>query len=269
MSRTCPNADEWVRYVDGEVTANRSEALEAHAEGCSRCRAELEQLRALTADIAALPAAPDEDRVARVMHQIRRGDAPAPARASRRPLFALVGAAGLAAVATLLFLMARPSHQESFQARGGPAIPSLRRNVGLSLYADGRPLEQRAAVGPETVYTLGYTNLFQDPRDRVYLLLFAVDAAGDVHWLYPGYTDPGTDPEAILLEPAATETLLPESVLLDAPKPGPLRIVAVLGAAPLPVSAVESLRPAQLVLPSLQARWPERELREMSTRVER
>ncbi len=268
MTQRCPPDEEWVRFVDGEVTANRAGELAAHTDDCRRCRRQVEELRALTKDIAAPIAEPDSEAVARVMREVRGADGPAAARSARRPLWVLAGAAGVAAVAAVLLLMARGEPESEFRARGGPSMDTIRRNIGLFVYADGQPLRQDAEVRPEAAYQLGYTNLFQDPRDSVYLLLFAVDSAAEVHWLFPGFTDPESDPAAILLSRAASEVMLPDSVVLEAPPPGPMRVVAVLGDTPLSVSDIESLKPAQLRLPALQARWPQREMREITARVQ-
>lgn len=63
-------------YLDNEVSAPVRRAIEAHVGSCDGCRARLDELRRLSAGIAALPSVPVSDDLARaVRRRIRQGDA--------------------------------------------------------------------------------------------------------------------------------------------------------------------------------------------------
>ena len=88
-------------------------------------------------------------------------------------------------------------------------------------------------------FTARYDNLVTDRP--VYLMIFALDAADDVHWIFPGYPDASSDPAAVLLEPGARARALGEVVQLDAPAVGALRVMMVFSSQQRRVKAVESL----------------------------
>lgn len=93
-------------------------------------------------------------------------------------------------------------------------------------------------------------------------MAFAIDESGAVHWLYPGYVDPASDPAAIRLAYATVETPLAESVQLEGVSAGRLRVVVLKSTEPLTVHAIESLAPADLELEALRRRFPRALLRE-------
>jgi hypothetical protein len=100
-----------------------------------------------------------------------------------------------------------------------------------------------------------FTNL--SDQSPAYLLLFAVDSGGQVHWLYPAHTDAAKDPEAVRLAYALEPTPLPESVALESPSRGPMRILSIVSRQALKVSAVDPLPPTKLTEEALRARWPD------------
>jgi hypothetical protein len=81
---------------------------------------------------------------------------------------------------------------------------------------------------------VSYTNL--GPQPFRYLMVFAVDVAGDVFWLYPGYNRLDSDPISVEIE--AGRAPLPE-VIHHNPHPGQLTIHGVFTRSPLKVSEVE------------------------------
>ena len=202
---------------------------------------EAELVRALRAPVAP----PVERLVARVMARLPA--APAPRRA-RWPALALALAA-----AAVLMLYLRPRVDDwRVTARGG-APSDLARLVGVELYALGGelvPLAPGTAVAPDTAYVAAYRHAGRAPA---FALVFAVDSAGEVHWLYPAFTDPARDPLSLALAPAPLPQLLAEAVVLDAPAPGPLTLCALVTPAPLRVSEIER---APHSLAALRARWP-------------
>jgi len=246
---TCPSRAEWLRHVDGEVTANRAAELVAHGQTCAACRGELDALDTLVRDLRAPAAPPSPWMVARVMARLDEPVAAAPRR--RWPFAAALAAAAIAVLAVLAW----PGSPDDMPARGGGG-GGIERTAGVELYALGgelHPLTDRAVVASDTAYVGSYRNIGATPA---YALVFAIDAARELHWLYPAFTDPATDPPAVRLGPAHAPTLLPESVVLDHPAPGPLTFVVVIADHPLHVSDVERIPPDARTVPALRARWP-------------
>lgn len=263
----CPDIAEWTHLVDGEVSANRSAEMERHAAACRQCARHFEETRALLADVAAsLPS--DAGSVARVMRAL--DEAPAASTRTRSwhsfALGALAGGALVAAAAAVLFFVSGPTDQPgTFVARGSGADATLERNVGIEIHADGAPVVDGRRLAADAPLTASVRNLFHDRR--VYMLLFAIDARGDVHWIFPGYTDPATDPQAIALPRADRDTPLGESVVFDRPAPGLLRIVVVLSFERLRVSHIETTAPTDRDPDALRDRWPDADIRTLTVTV--
>ncbi len=259
----CPSRDEWLRRFDGEVTANRLVELDAHADHCTSCRREVTTLddlaRALRAPAPGVPA----DMVTRVM--ARLDDPPAPAR-HRWSL--LIG--GLVAAAALAVFIAvdRSGERSDFTARGH-VTRDLGRQTGIELYALGgelRPLGEGSRVARDTAYVASYRNLREDDA---HALVFAIDSAREVHWLYPAYSDPATDPASVALAAARSPVLFTETVVLDDVALGPLAIVTVISEQALHVSAIEQLPRDARTADVLRARWPDAVVRVTTIEVER
>ncbi|HVJ94325.1 MAG TPA: hypothetical protein VM580_31270, partial [Labilithrix sp.] len=87
---------------------------------------------------------------------------------------------------------------------------------------------------------------------RARALVFAVDSASTIHWLYPAYTNADEDPESIVLEPTKTERPFETSVILEAPTSGTLRIVSLVTEQALHVSDIERRPPALLSREALE-----------------
>jgi hypothetical protein len=274
---TCPDRNELIEYREREASERRAGELREHVAGCPACQARLDALTRLIDDLRAPVAVPGPHAVA---HMMRRLAAPArPPRRAWPPLAAFA----TAALAALALMIVRPwrSDDGTFTPRGGgPALApghvtaeAIAREVGTTLFTlagpdsraeppltlagpDGRaePLAAGARVAPATAYVVGYRNLSR--AVALHALVFAVDAAHDVHWLYPAYTRADDDPEAIALPPTDTTRLLAETVVLDGVPPGPLHVITIIGTDRLRVSAIEPLRGDQLAASALQRRFP-------------
>jgi hypothetical protein len=74
----------------------------------------------------------------------------------------------------------------------------------------------------------------------VYLMVFAVDAEAEVHWIVPGWSDPAQNPRSVLLPPSSA---LPASAgrTPEGPAAGKLQLRSLLSRAPLDVHSVEAL----------------------------
>lgn len=268
MSPTCPDPQELARLLDGELTENRAARLRAHAAGCAGCAAELEaQQRLLEGLRAPLPGLPSDGALAAVMERLDAADAAAGARARRRPgRLAWGGLAAAAAAAVLLVAVsAAPVRRDDGFAPRGAAV-AWDRKVGVELWAlEGQP--RRLAPGdrlPSGVPVVAsYSNV--DPAPA-WLLAFALDARGEVHWLYPGWIDATQDPAAVRLEGSVVQRALAESVVLEEVPDGPLRLVTVVTRAPRRVSEIEAALPADRTPEALRRRWPDARVDELPVR---
>lgn len=265
----CPNESELVSFVDADLSPERLARVEQHLEVCSACAKQVVALNELVADVAAELPQPAWDVGAHVDDVMKRLDAPAKSAAgSQRAWWG--GALAVAAAAALFVTTRQPGSDAApaeLVARGAHAASSLSRDVGVQIYAqDGalRPLGAASVIGPRTALTAGLRNLGDQPA---HVLLFAVDAKNDVHWLAPEFTVPGSDPQAVTVAAATAEQLLPSSVVFDDLAPGSLRVVAVITAQPTRVSQVESLGPQQLSDSGLMARFPRAEVRQILLQV--
>jgi hypothetical protein len=100
-----------------------------------------------------------------------------------------------------------------------------------------------------------------------YLMVFALDARGEIHWAYPGFEDAKTDPVAVRLEPLQMNRVLPDSVMLDDLLAGPLDLVTIVSREPLRVSRIESLSVSERSVASLRTRFSSARIESMSLRV--
>ncbi len=263
MNNPCPSNQEWLSLVDGEATENRAAELRAHADGCSRCARELEMQRQLVRDLAA-PVPVSADAVQSVMRKLEHAERPAPRFGWRR--WALGGGA-LAAVtvAALLILPATGGDRGVFTARGH-RVPWARK-VGVEVWAidhSPRKLEAGAALSPATGIVASYHNV---DADVAYLMVFAIDARGEIHWAYPGFEDAKTDPVAVRLEPLQVNKVLPDSVMLDDLAAGPLELVTLISHEPLRVSRIESLPVSDRSAAGLRTRFSTARIESLSLRV--
>jgi hypothetical protein len=250
---THPTEAALIRFLDGDLTENESNALRSHLPACADCARRTDELRQLVATLALPAKATDgEDEAAAVLRKIRLAGAAAPAPRFRAWLW---GSSSLlaAAAALLLFVRVRPAPSpDQFTARGGAVQPELARKVGVDL---------EVALVDHTARVSGvYRNLLDRPA---HALVFAVDARDQVHWIYPSYTDEKTDPAAVVLPPRTTHAFA-DGALLDAPAAGRLRIVTVVSPASLRVSDIEQLRAEGRTAAALRDHFPSSDVREQS-----
>jgi len=269
VTRHDPTVDEFARYLDGELSENRAAAIREHLAGCASCRDALVLERQLMADLAAPVAVPDAERVARL---VRRLDAAPVRRIVPRWLWP-----GCAAVATLAavvwFVTTRsPDDAGELAARGKDhsgetAGSAIARRAGLAIYSvspDRVRLDDGSRVAPGAAYALSYRNRHAEP---LYVLAFAVDAQGAIHWLTPAYVDPSTDPLASPVPWSDHETMFSDSVVFDDIPAGRLRIVTIMSPIRERISVVERLLPAELSRAALAARWHDAVVREVTVEV--
>lgn len=261
----CPEPQELLCWIDGEVTENRGAELRAHLMNCRQCTREYQEQRQMVSRLAApIPGVPSPGAVQAIMRRLDSA-----AEHDRRNVFWrswAFGAGGLAAAALVVVLSLRPfGESNTFQARGAPA--AWAKKVGVDFWildAKLRKLTNGEIIGSDAPFVASYRNLEVTPA---YLMAFAVDAGHEIHWLYPAFDDPRTDPSSVPAEAARSEALLPDSVVLEGVPAGPLRIVSIVSAEPLRVSSIETLLADQRDLESLRKRWPMARVEELLLRV--
>ncbi|MGE0870743.1 MAG: anti-sigma factor [Kofleriaceae bacterium] len=269
MSSSCVEPGELGRYLDGELTANRSNAVRAHVATCAACGRAIESERQLIADLAAPVPQRTDELVRRVMTKLDAPATPAPRRAA--PRFVWAGALAAAAMLTV-FVATRSTNREQFTARGPSVTADVRqelaRHVGVTAFVS-QPAKRQLAdgdrVADNAAFMFSFRNLYSTAR--VYFIAFAVDAKDDVHWFYPAYVDATTDPLAIELARADAETLLPEAIELEDVAPGPLRVITIASPIPLRVSQIERLPAPELTRNALEARWRDAVIRELHLQI--
>lgn len=262
MTQPCPDSQALLRWIDRESL--EGEAIARHVATCATCTARADVLGRVIGDLRAPTHPTSPEAVRRLM---RRLDEPRPRRV---PVWTWMAGAVVALATCVLVLRGGAIAPDAgFHARGGTG-DALERWVGTTVYALQPPsaltaLAAEADVHADTAFTLGYRNLVRDRA--MWLLVFAVDAAGEVHWLYPGYAAVADDPEAMRLAITEGETLMSESVTLDRPASGRLRVVSLISPEPLRISAIEGLAPGELTLAALQERFPAAAISELPLQV--
>ena len=267
MTAPCPEPEELFQWLDGETTTNRARQLEAHLAGCPQCRRERAAQERLIARLGEPPQPPDPRDVQAVMARIR-GQPPLQ-RPSWKPAWRVaLAAACLVVLGVTLWQARQEPAPERFAARGGSTAPALHRLTGVDLLSAGQPpvlLRPGAVLRPETPLFARYRNLGEAPA---FLLLFAQDAAGELHWLYPAYLTTEDDPLSVELAPLARDTPMSEAVVLERPAAGPLHVFALVTPEPLRALDVEGLEQRPLTEALLRARWPEAVLTHWNLMIE-
>jgi hypothetical protein len=252
----------------GDATVNEREALLKHAQTCAICAAARARQQSLIADLAAPPRLQEsaQDFLAGVVARTTQPRAET-AHASR-PRTARMLWPGLAvlSVAAALALLCLPSGDrgdtERVQARGGNSGPVAERATASAdvFLAEGKTLTSLTAATLHAGDRLAVR--FSNPSTQAaYLLAFAIDSRDEVHWIFPAYSDGATNPRSLALAETRAPVMLPETVELDQPAPGALRVVSIVSRSSTTVLEVEKLLAARRGQP-LERVFPESSLRE-------
>ncbi len=199
-----------IRYLLGEMTRSESEETERLVADSRRAQQRLAELRAMTDELGRPPGwVASVDLTAAVEQQIRKGAATTPARQPRRAIWWSAGlATAVAAVAVALVIAPWRSHEPGEPRAKGGAASDPDRWVGIALRTGGgEPIGERI---PRGELAITYTNL--GPRPYSHLMVFAVDATGEVRWFYPAWQDAAANPTAIAIEAGVADRLLPDAV---------------------------------------------------------
>jgi hypothetical protein len=121
---------------------------------------------------------------------------------------------------------------DGFRAKGHA---SDAQDVTLVTMRDGAPARITDRMRTSDAVLVAYTNAGRAPARA--LALFAVDARGEVFWLYPAYTDVARPPSSIPID-AGVSVELPDAVRHDFVAGG-LRFVALFTLSPVSVIDIE------------------------------
>lgn len=190
-------------HFEGTLDPAGERAMREHLPTCAACHAHYRRRLLLARlDPQALSA---EDRLGR---GLGLGARPAP-RARVRLSWAAAAATGLAVAAAALWMLRTAPTDEGFAARGGGPVQAS--SSALHVYRVNEagppsPLLDTLHAGDELAFA------YENPEQKPYLMLFAVDELANVYWFYPAWTEASADPKAIAakLEPGVHE--LPEGI---------------------------------------------------------
>jgi hypothetical protein len=237
-------------YFEGEVTPSEGAAIEAELAESPRARRQLARLREIGEALAA--PIPEIEKVDLVIPWKRAAAARSRSGWDGWPRIPGMLAVAAAIVAVTFAAVRRPEPDE-FRAKSALGGNSRERWSGIRVYrvdSAGEatrlndPLDSKgeARLNDRFRVTDGllfsYTNL--GPRPLDHLMVFGIDAGGQVRWFYPAYDQEGTNPESIAIKKGDADVPLPDVVHHDF-TPGPLAIHAVFTDRALRVLDVEAL----------------------------
>jgi hypothetical protein len=226
---TCPAKEALVAWIDEQVRPDQARVLATHVQSCALCADEVKRLRAAVGQLAQLELAQEAPAFTSALLTKLR------ARPAKRPL-----APALAVIAALAACLVVWQQQRGFEPRGGGSAIDSR--LGFEVYVHEPGLASaRLQAGQRLALTAGYSFVVVNrSQEQQYLMLFALDARAAVHWFYPAFLDPKSDPRSLLVPAAPQVRALPEGITPDRSAPGPVRFVALFTAAPLRVADVEA-----------------------------
>lgn len=238
-------------YLEGVLTTAQGESLEGEIARSHEARGELAELRQLRARLAAPLAEEDDFDVSAAVRKGVDAELAAPPTSPQRGRGAGYVAAFAACAALAITAYAwkdPPSSESEFRAKAAHAGKDAERWSGIHAFRvrDGaapQPLDGRLSREDGLLFT--YRNEGSAPYR--YLMIFALDAAGEVRWFHPAYEQAGTDPESIPITVTSGDAVLP-AVIHHHPGEGPLELYALFTHGPLRTSSVEawlSARPAR------------------------
>lgn len=228
MSTACPRTGEVDRHFARQLAPAAERALREHLPTCPACTDRYERhlrLEQVSADGASAKARLSAGLGLRVQEP-------------RRPRWVWAGVAGAALAVGLgaLFLRPPPPPPDwpEMAARGAAAS-----RVALEVYrlrpgAPPLPSPSEMKSGDELAFA------YRNAAGRKYLLVFAVDRQGQVHWYHPAWTDAATNPSAISIQASDQVHELGAAVQVSL-SPGPLTINGWFTDQPLTVREVEQL----------------------------
>jgi hypothetical protein len=232
---------ELVRYLEREVTASEAAALEGVLADSADARRRYDELgRICDALRSPVPELGELDLAAKVRLAIEQP----PARQRRTARFASWPLVTLAAGLVVgVGLWARESREVSeFHAKSATSSASAASRfagvVAHRVTAGGVTERLGAKLPARDGLVFSYTNLGPEPFG--YLMIFGLDASGEVRWYHPAYDTLGTNPGSTPIEAGVASASLGALVVHDL-APGPFTLHALFTRQPLHVIELEAL----------------------------
>ncbi len=259
----CPSESELFALLDEPIEGG---AIAKHVANCETCTAASREIAQLLADarepVRTYPSEPFVARLTAALHDtveapsvVARAAVPAPTVRRLRPAFA-AAVAGALAIAAMVVLVPDGLFRDQagvFTARGQRLSEAgAMRDVDLTLDVVTRspsgvttlaPPSRDVAIAPAAHLLLSFAT--RSAAADFYVLCFAIDEAGEVHWLYPAYESASVDPTSVVLPAGKALTPLGTEALLDQIPPGAVRVVALVSPRPHRVSEIEKLAPSE------------------------
>lgn len=239
----CPDSEKWLLSSLGELSVNEAAELLRHRRECVDCRRAARVGEQMLADLGSRESgeASADVFVSQVLQACVRAElAPLPVKkASRARAVLLVSALAAAAAAMVVMPPQAANVDEHWTARGkGPGSSLQQAQAELFYVRAGKALAaEGAALHAGDGFLVRCANASEK---QTFLAVFARDAQGEIHWLYPAYSDASQNPRSIEIAAHAAEHVLDEVVEPDAPALGPMRVFALFTDAPLSVREVEA-----------------------------
>jgi hypothetical protein len=242
MSKSPLSPRTMVAYLERELAPSEARQVEAALAESPEAQRRLESYRA----IADALGSPEPELEALDLAGAVRARAARQTKPGRRwrPARWHLWSSALAAAACVALVVGlsgrRPDDNPHAKGAAGSAED---RWAGVRLFrAEGGPARPLGSViGRREGVLVSYSNL--GPTPFGYLMVFAVDARGEVAWLHPAWERAEENPVSIAIASGVTARELP-SLIHPSWTPGPVTIHALFTRQPLHVREVEALRPA-------------------------
>jgi len=245
---TCkPCPVDWHAYIEGELSQSQASDMDAHLEFCVDCRSELDKQKKLIRLLGRADEAFQDVDLSDALLQASREESDLRDRRSRILVWVLAGFF-LAAMSAGLWAWSwnqpssAPHDPEAFRVKAlRDGVPESDRWVAILPYRlleSGRTQRLGEQMAKDEALLLAYTNL--GPKPYSYLMVFAVDARGRIHWYHPAYEKADEDPQSTPISKSSTGVELKEAIRHDLAS-GTLRLVAVFSHKPWRVSEIERM----------------------------
>ncbi len=236
----CVSEKDLFGYVAGTLSPEFHQEVQKHFTECRSCAHAFGELSSISGLLASDPDEFKDSAFADdVITLVRLGRAKSSQElVARNWLWWFTPAASALAVVLLLVLWMQPSLvRNEFQTRGAKENPD--RWVSIKVFRSTgsgyQPAGKSMASGDALAFT--YENRSDDYG---FLMVFAVDANGEVYWYFPAFTRQSDNPQSVAIRSGAGQVQLPYEVRHDFP-PGKMRLFAVFTKDPLRVKEIEQM----------------------------
>lgn len=254
----CVRMREVFEYLDCALSPERSAAITAHLERCSSCSSQLEDV-----DNLALRLAPDHeefddpgfaDDVMKLVREDRTEELHKTNQGffTTNRLWIASAAVFLAVSVTLLIVwtdMFSQSSQQAIspppiQARGG-STEEASRWLSIKIFRSTDSGFERVEDSIDRNDSIAFAYVNPKQQELAFMMVFAIDAGGNVFWYYPAYDGGTGHAMSIPMERNENPVQLPEAIRHDL-KPGTLKIVALFSRDYLNAPTVERIARQEL-----------------------